>query len=226
MEKRTFTPSAAAAASSTLDERQAGKLLFDKLNSFFEMDENIIELGLMLSKQEPPKSISELEKILQSNDDHQEPSRHVDTICPFLYKDSRIGLSFWCLPLVYKYAYSRLLEVRRTEEGLEKISESELLAITRGILLINADCVTAWNVRKEYLSKNRSNVEKISKELQFLNLVATKHPKSCESWDHRNWIIRNLIFNNNENSRYFSGREQFVSRFLEQPHEIVYEAIL
>ena len=182
----------------------AGKLLYEKLNSIFEFDDDIVELGLMLSKQEAPATLEELQSILDKHS-NVEPARHVETNIPFLYKDHRIGLSFWCLPLLYRYAYSKLIAQEENQD------QEDLLKITRAILLINADCFTAWSRRKEFLMTNKNNHSVIMNELKFLNLVATKHPKSCDSWEHRSWIIRNLIFNDNCN--FFSNRDEFLGWF-------------
>jgi hypothetical protein len=36
----------------------------------------------------------------------------------------------------------------------------------------------------------------LNTEVTLMNLVNSKHPKSCEAWEHRGWIVRKVIFDN------------------------------
>ncbi|KAL9641887.1 hypothetical protein ABK040_000825 [Willaertia magna] len=246
-----------------LTYKNAGKVLFQLLNLFFIKFPNIKELGLMLCKENPPKTILELNSLLNyfnnslnlnntlnlenlnleninleninleninleninlenlnleninlENNLIEEPNRNVKTAFPFLYKDNRIGLSFWALPFIYEYAYHELLknlknnlnELNNLKNNLKnKENENENLNnLTRAILVISADCYSAWNVRKELLLSfknckdyNLNNFEnnfeeKIKKEFELMDLVLSKHPKSCETWEHRTQFL--IIF--------------------------------
>jgi protein prenyltransferase alpha subunit repeat containing protein 1 len=71
--------------------------------------------------------------------------------------------------------------------------------ITRTILLVSADNYTAWNIRKKIITLDLDNGTNpntmLDDEVTFMNLVNSKHPKSGESWEHRNWVLRTLLFN-------------------------------
>jgi len=200
---------ALAQSAKNLHFETAGKVLFEALNRVFDQDPNIIELGLMLCTQEPPNSLSELVQLLDDglNNSELEPARSVVTNHPFIHKDHRIGLSFWCLPLLYQYAYTTLINLDRNDTDPVVLKD-----LTRAILLINADCMTAWNVRKDLMCKRKNEMtwEETALELQFMNLVGTKHPKSCESWDHRTWILHNVLFC--KDSRVCFTKESFLSK--------------
>lgn len=58
----------------------------------------------------------------------------------------------------------------------------ELIQLTRGILLINSDSYSTLNIRKKLIQCDWILPEE---EIEFLNLLFTKHPKSVESWSHR-----------------------------------------
>ena len=50
---------------------------------------------------------------------------------------------------------------------------------TQVVVLINAECYTAWAVRKACLGLG---LHSAALELSFLSLVLRKHPKSEEAW--------------------------------------------
>lgn len=137
------------------------------------------------------------------------------TVAPIVIQDHRLGLAYWCLPALYKSAYSRfssLLMLNDNGAVLSPQDQTTLLQCTRCMLLINADCYTAWHRRKKVISHmlpslvdNHGDTSAVAesalssartilhRELQFLNLLGTKHPKSGESWHHRWWILKKRI---------------------------------
>jgi len=144
-------------------------------------------------------------------------------VAPIVIQDHKLGLAYWCLSALFKSAHSKFVSL--LDKYPEKKSSSSsggdcdsmchedqelFLECTRCMLLINADCYTAWHRRKKILmSRMKSDVRgsddelsednrvrfnaMLSQELQFLNLLGTKHPKSGESWHHRWWIIKQRI---------------------------------
>lgn len=61
---------------------------------------------------------------------------------------------------------------------------------TRAILLANSDHYTAWNARKRHLLA--TGLRGLSDELQLVDLLLSKHPKSGEAWCHRRWILSRM----------------------------------
>lgn len=58
---------------------------------------------------------------------------------------------------------------------------ADALELTRALVLVNAECHTAWNVRKAVVRHHRRRWPPPA-ELAFLRLVLRKHPKSEEAW--------------------------------------------
>ncbi|XP_029850367.1 protein prenyltransferase alpha subunit repeat-containing protein 1 [Ixodes scapularis] len=106
---------------------------------------------------------------------------------PVVCVDGHLALGSWCVPHVYGYAYSRLVEARNNIVRHEKES---ILGWSRLVILVNPDVQLAWNVRKElFLCKQTSFQE----ELQFSQLVLTRKPKCSEVFSHRRWLMEHNL---------------------------------
>jgi hypothetical protein len=88
-----------------------------------------------------------------------------ESVSPFLLKEKRLGISFWSIPIFYSFAFKKFHQK-------DFKSTKEILQLTKVLLLINPENHTAWNLRKE-------NFKELDfyKEIQFLNLLATKVKK-------------------------------------------------
>lgn len=79
---------------------------------------------------------------------------------------------------------------------------TELLRVTRLVLMINTDNYTAWNTRKGVLMYRRQKLpldaahpaarQLVLDEIVLLNLIFSKHPKCSDAWMHRRWALRLL----------------------------------
>lgn len=94
---------------------------------------------------------------------------------PFSLADHKLAIAFHAVPRLYAYALERLLE-----------RGSDRVRATRTVLLVNADCLTAWNERKRLVAEGALAP---ADEVRFTALVFSKHPKCVEGWAHRRWAI-------------------------------------
>lgn len=119
----------------------------------------------------------------------------------------KLGIAFWCVPSLYvaasaefQAARGRLLRprARQTDGGGDGAEGpgpttlpttacwARLARSSRAMVLISADCYTAWNARKRMVTAGR---QPALDELRLTALVLTKHPKSGECWSHRRWLL-------------------------------------
>lgn len=89
---------------------------------------------------------------------------------------------------------SELLRQVKARPILSIDDEDEVMRLSKSALLINADLLVAWNVRKEILLRHDRALAGSSpsertlvwvRERSFLDLLFTKHPKMQEAWYHR-----------------------------------------
>jgi protein prenyltransferase alpha subunit repeat containing protein 1 len=93
---------------------------------------------------------------------------------------SLMQLAFWFITAIYPLA---LAETMHPQEVAFDHDACDI------VLLINADNYTAWNRRKvHYLSTHNA-----LSELEFCDLVLSKHPKSGETWAHRMYVIKTYL---------------------------------
>eukprot|EP00998_Keelungia_sp_KM082_P006060 NODE_2333_length_1086_cov_78.011470_g2315_i0.p1 GENE.NODE_2333_length_1086_cov_78.011470_g2315_i0~~NODE_2333_length_1086_cov_78.011470_g2315_i0.p1 ORF type:complete len:248 (+),score=15.01 NODE_2333_length_1086_cov_78.011470_g2315_i0:235-978(+) len=59
--------------------------------------------------------------------------------------------------------------------------------VTRTLLLVNAECYSAWNRRKRLVLAGDVQLQD---DLAFNYVVLKKHPKCGEVWAHRQWLLR------------------------------------
>eukprot|EP00658_Telonema_sp_P-2_P007044 TRINITY_DN12630_c0_g3_i2.p1 TRINITY_DN12630_c0_g3~~TRINITY_DN12630_c0_g3_i2.p1 ORF type:complete len:328 (-),score=26.08 TRINITY_DN12630_c0_g3_i2:203-1186(-) len=119
----------------------------------------------------------------------------------FVLSEGHLGLGFWCLPRVYATCHKRFAELRRGIQGhfernlpcwadagqpARQVGDA-VFRTTRTLLLVNADYASALNARKELVGLGYVTFEQ---EIEFLNLLLTRHPKSSECWAHRRWLFQ------------------------------------
>lgn len=66
-----------------------------------------------------------------------------NTLSPFFLNDHKLGIAYWCIPVLYSYCETHF----RMMKHQVVLNSKELMQLTRAMLMINADCYTAWNVR-------------------------------------------------------------------------------
>ncbi|KAK3733263.1 hypothetical protein QZH41_011109, partial [Actinostola sp. cb2023] len=59
---------------------------------------------------------------------------------------------------------------------------TETLQFSRALLLLNSECYTVWNIRKELVIAGLLSVDD---DLCFSTLVLSKYPRSAETFSHR-----------------------------------------
>ena len=77
-------------------------------------------------------------------------------------------------------------------------SPEQMLRAARALLLLHPSSYSAWNARKQARCarrrrQQRGGAEEIVRELAFVDLVFSKHPKIAEAWEHRKWCVRELV---------------------------------
>jgi len=105
---------------------------------------------------------------------------------PVVVVDDKLAIESWCVKYVYLYANERFL--RRRRDSVEE--NKELGDITRILLLINPEYLSAWNARKLLVIQG---IIDIKDELSFSYLLLVKKPKSCDIFCHRRYLITRLF---------------------------------
>lgn len=140
-----------------------------------------------------------------------------------------------------------LLQQQDIPDSDSDVKWESILQATRALLLINADCNMAWNHRKRRLitsanaterrnreaeenddgnigdddDKHGAMVSLYEQELQFINLVATKHPKSVEMWAHRRWVLTRLFHHHRCHCRHNSSQQQQQRSDMDLPERLL-----
>ncbi|XP_078456153.1 protein prenyltransferase alpha subunit repeat-containing protein 1 isoform X2 [Lampetra fluviatilis] len=113
---------------------------------------------------------------------------------PVVLVGSKLGLESWCIKLLVPHVHGQLVHFRQRKIWPDQDGLAEL---THTLLLLNPDCTTAWNVRKELIA---ANLLEPRKDLRLGSLALTKFPKSPETWIHRRWVLQRLL-NSQERAR-------------------------
>ena len=80
----------------------------------------------------------------------------LDRKYPFYLREHKLGIAFWAISPLYKFAFAKFKQFRCRESHLETRStdpegETDIMKITRSMLLISPDCYSAWNERFVFL---------------------------------------------------------------------------
>lgn len=109
---------------------------------------------------------------------------------PVIVTMHKLALELWSTKILFQHAYSKLLAWRNREPKYKYLEPHEIVCLTRAVVMINADCCTAWNIRKELILSGDLKPEDC---LKLGELVLTKHPKSVETFSHRKWLLKHLL---------------------------------
>ncbi|XP_071170161.1 protein prenyltransferase alpha subunit repeat-containing protein 1-like isoform X1 [Mytilus edulis] len=109
---------------------------------------------------------------------------------PLILQDHKLGLEMWSVKILHHYAYNTLMTWRMKEVNAKFLGQLDLINLTRAIVLVNPDCSTAWNIRKELIENGDLSV---ADDLKLGALVLGKHPKSPETFSHRKWLFTTLV---------------------------------
>jgi len=150
----------------TQHDHEEGAELFGELIKLTDSDPDIDEMGLLVSpKRKGP---------------------------PFILEEHKLGIAFWCIAPLYSYAFKLFTAVVRTikcGEAILPAAAKTLAESSRCILMINPDAHTCWNIRKRLIKSGKLMA---NKELRYLYVIFTKHPKSGAAWGHRRWILKQI----------------------------------
>ncbi|XP_070541873.1 protein prenyltransferase alpha subunit repeat-containing protein 1-like [Ptychodera flava] len=106
---------------------------------------------------------------------------------PVILEQHKLGLESWSVPLVFQYAYTQLIQAR---QKLIRLAPQDLISCSRAVLLINPECYTVWNIRKELINSDHLDIKT---DLRFSSLILTRQPKSPETFAHRKWLLLQLL---------------------------------
>ena len=140
--------------------------LLEDLDRAFESDVAIDEIGIIMTP--PPPNL--------------------------VLIDHKLGLSYKILKPLFVYAISEFYDTLRALKHDElrlsdPLTSDMVLRLTRATLVVKGDMPMFYNLRKQVLKAN-ATIEAIEKELSFLSLLFTKHPKSPSTWQHRRWCLK------------------------------------
>ncbi|XP_041372170.1 protein prenyltransferase alpha subunit repeat-containing protein 1-like isoform X2 [Gigantopelta aegis] len=116
-----------------------------------------------------------------------EPSQNKS---PLILLHHKLGFEMWCIPILYKHVYDKLLDWHHKDGAVKFIEPEDVVKLTRAVLLVNPECYTAWNIRKEMVEADNLT---LTDDLKFGALILSKHPKSAETFIHRRWLLQKLI---------------------------------
>ncbi|XP_044262037.1 protein prenyltransferase alpha subunit repeat-containing protein 1 [Tribolium madens] len=111
---------------------------------------------------------------------------------PVLYEEHNIGLESWCVKHIYRHAYLELFEVRKSlaKRKLSFAKQSNLNRLLIGVLLINPDVSTFWNMKRELVE---NDVIGVTNELIFSKMVLSYKSKSNEAFAYRRWLLGRIL---------------------------------
>lgn len=112
-----------------------------------------------------------------------------ETENPIVLVNHKLGIKSSCLRPLFLFAYEKLLGRRRERKRDYSLSVTETVQLSRAVLLVNAECYTVWNIRKELIS---AGILSLEDDIKFSALVLSKHPRSAETFAHRRWTIGQL----------------------------------
>ena len=136
-----------------------------EIDRAFETDSEIDELGMVLSSEESVVLV-----------------------------EHKLGISMAVLKPLFLYSVTELQKHRDVLlKPVGDISPSEaalVCSLSRAILLVKGDFPPALNARKIMIEHGTLCAER---EINFLNVVFSKHPKSPSAWHHRRWCLQRLL---------------------------------
>ncbi|KAI3734560.1 hypothetical protein L6452_14031 [Arctium lappa] len=191
--------------------------LLYRLEFLLESDPLIDEVGFIhpsqfaaLSDMSGSPSLSSMSMELQLADESKLKASPVNpTDMDFWSRDHKLGISTQAIHPLYNAAkhafsssfkqYKLLINLHAKRVGLDgdNVSnasslatlECEVMKHSRALLLLSCDFGTAWNCRKEVVSK-KQNIMLYLDELVVSTLVLSYSPKSERAWSHRRWVVK------------------------------------
>jgi len=102
-----------------------------------------------------------------------------------VHEGAKLGIPYPAVASLYAQAHDIFMQLRAEHPtaavrgaGMHR----EMMRCTRAMLVVNANCYSAWQERKWLV--DAKHVTPFA-ELAFTSLIFTKHHKSAEAWAHR-----------------------------------------
>lgn len=101
----------------------------------------------------------------------------------FMLHEDKLAVALFCMKPVYEFCNKLLKELTLTAEWWKNSeNHKEILNVTQALVIISGYHHSAWNCRRRILLENPS---RLSKELNFVDICLSKHPKSSDTWAYR-----------------------------------------
>ncbi|DAZ93714.1 TPA: hypothetical protein N0F65_009640 [Lagenidium giganteum] len=159
----------------------ASTSLLERVNELFAEDPDIDEIGLVFGLEEADVTAENA----------------------FVLEEHKLGVAFAAGAALFREARTLFhplnakwrvvqgaMDGEQQQSVLSPDEQNRLLACTRSMLLICADCYTAWNTRKAFVVAGKLTT---AQEIKFCNLVLSLHPKSIDTWAYRRWLATRLV---------------------------------
>ncbi|CAO2040059.1 unnamed protein product [Urochloa humidicola] len=104
----------------------------------------------------------------------------------FWCRDHKLAISSEILPELYRATRDAFFKARNAPS-----QAARLMSLTKALLIICPDMLTAWNSRKMVLSE-KYDFEKLKDELQLCALILSYSPKNESTWSHRRWVLKQV----------------------------------
>ncbi|KAI3695978.1 hypothetical protein L1987_78984 [Smallanthus sonchifolius] len=217
-----------------------------QLEFILESDPLIDEVGFVHPSQFAAVSDSSISTELPSSDDSigSKASEANPTDLAFWSRDHKLGISTHVIHPLYNAAkhafmssikqYKMLSDLHAKKVALDTDNvssassslptlESEAMKHSRALLLLSCDFGTAWNCRKDVVSK-KQNIMLFFDELKLSTLVLSYSPKSERAWIHRRWVIKMMIAGKCTNLQEVLKNESELAKRIAEKSKMNYRA--
>ncbi|KAE8743827.1 hypothetical protein FOCC_FOCC009537 [Frankliniella occidentalis] len=107
---------------------------------------------------------------------------------PVLHAEHTLGLQEWCVRHLYVHVYHKVMNLKR-QQRLRREDPSVLSRLLLGGVLLNPDCTSLWNIRREFVVLGRYDP---FTELHINAITLSRRPKSAEAFVYRRWILKRI----------------------------------
>ncbi|CAN6356853.1 unnamed protein product [Urochloa humidicola] len=104
----------------------------------------------------------------------------------FWCRDHKLAICSEILPKLYRAARDAYFKSRNALS-----QAARLMSLTKALLILCPDMLSAWNSRKMVLSE-KHDFTKLKDELQLCALILSYSPKNESTWSHRRWVLKQV----------------------------------
>ena len=138
------------------------------------------------------KILTDIENIFKRNKELKDfeilPVTIGENKSPVLYAENTLGLEEWCVRHLYLHVYRKLMNLKQNQR-LRREDPSIVSRTLLGGVLLNPDCNSLWNMRREFVVMGRFDP---LFELQINAVALSRRPKSSEAFVYRRWILNRI----------------------------------